>query len=261
MYLPTYLQRINYTGPLTPSTETLHALHVAHLLAVPFENLDIHLGRPIILDEAALYHKIVKQRRGGFCYELNGLFAALLRELGFNVTRLSARVARADGSFGPDFDHMALLVELEQRWLVDVGFGDSFREPLRLDEPGEQVQASGAYRLTSQQTFEVLKTSKVYPAWTLWQQDEAGQWQAQYQFTLQPRHLANYAEMCHYHQSSPESHFTQRRICSLATPEGRVTLSNWHLIITQNGQRREQLLTDRTELTSTLRDYFSVVLD
>ena len=99
-------------------------------------------SRPIILEDEALFTKIVEHRRGGFCYEANGLFAALLRALGFDVAMLSAEVARAGGGFGPDFDHMTLTVALEQRRLVDVGFGDSFREPLRLDEQGEQVQAT-----------------------------------------------------------------------------------------------------------------------
>src|SRR5919199_4974405 len=114
MDIQAYLERINYHGPLDPSAETLRELHVAHLLAVPFENLNIGMGWPIVLDESALFDKIVVQRRGGFCYELNGLFAALLRALGFHVTMLSAAVARRDGSFGPDFDHMALLVTLEE---------------------------------------------------------------------------------------------------------------------------------------------------
>ncbi len=99
-------------------------LQVAHLLAVPFENLSIHAQQPIVLEDTALFTKIVERRRGGFCYEANGLFAALLREMGFDVAMLSAGVARAEGGFGPDFDHMALMITLEQRWLVDVGFGD-----------------------------------------------------------------------------------------------------------------------------------------
>jgi len=95
---------------------------------VPFENLDIHLKRPIVLEDNALFDKIVTRKRGGFCYELNGLFAALLRALGFDVVMLSAGVANPEREFGPDFDHMALLVTLEQSWLADVGFGDSFVE-------------------------------------------------------------------------------------------------------------------------------------
>jgi N-hydroxyarylamine O-acetyltransferase len=249
MNLSAYLQRLNYTGSLDPNAETLRALHQAHLLAIPFENLDIHLGRPIVPDEAAFFDKIVEQRRGGFCYELNGLFAALLRELDFEVTMLSARVAGENGNFGPEFDHLTLLVQLEKRWLADVGFGEGFREPLQLDKPGEQKQAAGMYRLTQEDE-----------AWIYWLHDEAKGWQAQYRFTLQPRQLADFAEMCHYQQSSPQSHFTQKRVCSLATPEGRVTLSDNRLIITRHGQRQERELSSPAEQEAALRDYFGVEL-
>ncbi|MBE7550359.1 MAG: arylamine N-acetyltransferase [Anaerolineales bacterium] len=255
-----YLQRINYTGPLEPTAETLRALHLAHLLAVPFENLDISLGRPIIPDETAFFRKIVERRRGGFCYELNGLFAALLRELGFDVTLLSARVARESGGFGPEFDHLTLLVRLEERWLADVGFGDCFREPLRLDEPGEQRQKMGSYRLSVGQTAEVSKTSAVYETRTLWELSQEAGWQPQYRFTLQPRRLADFAGMCYYHQRAPESHFTQKRVCSLATPEGRITLSDSRLIVSQNGQRAERELSSQAEVEAALREWFRVSL-
>src|ERR1700722_7100901 len=96
-----YLDRIAYAGSREPSANTLRALHRAHMLAVPFENLDIHIGRPIVCDEAGFFHKLIDERRGGFCYELNGAFAASLRTLGFEVTLLSARVATADGRHGP----------------------------------------------------------------------------------------------------------------------------------------------------------------
>src|SRR5918912_1986724 len=108
MDVAAYLDRIDYRGPLEPTAETLRRLHVAHLLAVPFENLNIGMGWPIVLDQDALFAKIVVRRRGGFCYELNGLFAALLRTLGFDVVMLSAGAASATAGFGPDFDHMAL---------------------------------------------------------------------------------------------------------------------------------------------------------
>src|SRR3954469_4622706 len=110
MDLQAYLRRINYPGNQAPTAAILCELHRAHLLAVPFENLDIHLGRAISLNQDALFNKIVTRRRGGFCYELNGLFALLLRGLGFEVTLLAAGVARADGGFGPEFDHMTLHV-------------------------------------------------------------------------------------------------------------------------------------------------------
>src|SRR5258708_22032942 len=122
MNLAAYLTRIGYKGSLQVSAEALRQLHLAHVLAVPFENLDIHLGRLSVLQEEAFCRKIVEERRGGFCYEQNGLFAAVLRDLGFPVTLLSARV----GEGSPEFDHLTLLVPLEERWLADVGFGESF---------------------------------------------------------------------------------------------------------------------------------------
>jgi len=128
--------------------QSLRRLHKKHLLSIPFENLDIHLGPPIILSEDAFYEKIITHRRGGFCYELNGSFAALLTSLGFNVRMLSARVARRNGGFTPEFDHMTLLVTMKDRWVVDVGFGESFTEPKRLDFEGPQTDNGRVYRIT-----------------------------------------------------------------------------------------------------------------
>jgi len=248
-----YLERINYYGSLAPTAETLRALQVAHLLAVPFENLSIHAGQPIVLEDDALFTKIVENRRGGFCYEANGLFAALLRALGFDVAMLSAEVANAEGEFGPNFDHMTLMVSLDQRWLVDVGFGDSFREPLLLDEPGEQVQGSRAYQIVSEGSYLVLR-----------RRDEGDQWKAQYRFTLKTYTYADYAEMCHYHQTSPLSHFTRSRICSRTTKEGRITLSEMRFITTSESGagevRHERTLTSEEEYADVLRERFGIVL-
>jgi N-hydroxyarylamine O-acetyltransferase len=250
MDVQAYLDRIGYRGPLAPTAETLRALQVAHLLSVPFENLSIHAGQPIVLDDESLFDKVVVRRRGGFCYELNGLFAVLLRALGFQVAKLSASVARADGTFGPDFDHMSLLVTLEERWLADVGFGDSFREPLRLDERGEQLEGVRAFRIDEDGDHLVLL-----------RRDGAGKpWQPQYRFTLQPHEYADNAAMCRYHQTSPESHFTQRTVCSLATPEGRVTLSGMRLITTRGGERQERVVESEEERTVLLRELFGVVV-
>jgi N-hydroxyarylamine O-acetyltransferase len=245
-----YLDRINYHGPLAPDAGTLRELQVAHLLAVPFENLSIHAGQPIVLEDDVLFTKIVENRRGGFCYEANGLFASLLRALGFDVAMLSAEVANAEGEFGPNFDHMALMVSLDQRWLVDVGFGDSFREPLLLDERGDQVQGSRAYRILSDGARLVLK-----------QRDEGDEWKAQYRFTLQTYAYPDYAEMCRYHQTSPQSHFTRARICSRATEEGRITLSGMRFITTSDrGGRQERTLTSEEEYAAILREQFGIVM-
>ena len=248
MDIKAYLERINYHGSLEPTAETLRALQVAHLLTVPFENLSIHARQPIVLEDEALFAKIVEHRRGGFCYEANGLFAALLRALGFDVVMLSAEVANGEGGFGPDFDHMALMVTLEQRWLVDVGFGDSFREPLLLDERGEQAQDNRAYCIHPDGSYLILM-----------QREDEGEWKAQYRFTLRPHEYDDYAEMCHYHQTSPQSHFTRGRICSRATNEGRVTLSEMRFIKTsKNGERQEQTLTSQEEYAAVLREHFGI---
>jgi N-hydroxyarylamine O-acetyltransferase len=245
-----YLERINYHGSLTPSADTLRELQLAHLLAVPFENLSIHAKQPIVLADEALFSKIVRRRRGGFCYECNGLFAALLRALGFEVAMLSAEVADADGVFGPAFDHMTLMVSLEQRWLVDVGFGDSFLEPLRLDEPGEQPEGSRAYQILTDGSL-----------FTLMQRIDDGEWKDQYRFTLQPHTYDDFAEMCTYHQTSPQSHFTRARICSLATAEGRVTLSDMRFITTSlNNEKHERNVTNEEEYATILRESFGVVM-
>lgn len=247
MEIQDYLQRIKYSGPLTPSAEVLRRLQHSHLLTVPFENLSIHSHEAIVLTDDALFEKIVVRKRGGFCYELNGLFAALLRELGFDVAMLSAQVANAEGVFGPDFDHMTLLVTGEQRWLVDVGFGDSFLEPLLLDETGEQVQGERAYRIASEGARRVL-----------WQRLPGEDWKPDYRFTLQPFQYADYAAMCEYHQTSPNSHFTKARICSRATPSGRTTLSGMRLIETEHGERKERLVNSETEYSAILFETFGV---
>lgn len=244
-----YLNRINYSGPFNPSAENLRQLQLAHLLSVPFENLSIHSGEPIILNDEALFNKIVVRRRGGFCYELNGLFAALLRALGFNVQMLSASVANAQGEWGPEFDHMTLVVTLQQRWLVDVGFGDSFIEPLALDERSQKVQRTRAYRIEDAGDRLILSQS-----------DQSDNWKPQYRFNLQPHVYGDYAEMCLYHQTSPQSHFPQRRICSLLTADGRITLSQGRLITTRGNAKEERELNDGAEVAKVLREQFDIVL-
>jgi N-hydroxyarylamine O-acetyltransferase len=244
-----YLKRINYAGPLAPTADTLRQLHVRHLLSVPFENLSIHWGEPIVLTDEALFEKVVRRGRGGFCYELNGLFAALLRTLGFDVVMLAGGVLDHRGEFRPDFDHMPLMVRLAQRWLVDVGFGDCFREPLLLDERGDQVQGRRAYRLEEVGDGHLV----------LLRRAEDGEWKAQYRFGLEPHVYADYVSMCRYHQTSPESWFSQGRICSLATEDGRVTLSEMRLIITRGGHREERELKSEAEYMNVLREQFGVV--
>lgn len=249
MDVQAYLKRINYEGSLTPTAETLRQLHLAHLLTVPFENLSIHAREPIVLEDEALFRKIVNRRRGGFCYELNGLFAALLRALGFEVAMQSAQVANPEGGFSRDFDHMTLMVSMQERWLADVGFGDSFVEPLRLDERGAQVQRDRRYRIVADGEWLIMQRA-----------DNGDEWKSQYRFTLEPFQYADYTEMCEYHQTSPQSHFTQGRICSRLTPRGRISLSEMRLITTELGRRQEQTAATQEEYDELLHKFFSIVM-
>lgn len=249
MNVSAYLARIGFSGSAPPTSETLRDLHVAHMRTVPFENLDISLGREITCDEQRFLDKIVHQRRGGFCYELNGAFAALLRELGFSVGLLSARVSREDGSASAEFDHMALRVDLDEPWLVDVGFGDSFLAPLRLKPEIEQEQSSGRFRIVQVGDVMILQRMR-----------EGEFWKSLYQFTLTPRQLSDFEPRCHFQQTSPESHFTQQRICTMPTADGRLTLSDLKLIRTIGERREEQIFGSEEEWRSTLRDLFGVQL-
>jgi N-hydroxyarylamine O-acetyltransferase len=249
MDIQAYQQRINYRGSLDLTAETLRSLQVAHLLAVPFENLSIHSREPIVLDDEALFDKIVTRRRGGFCYELNGLFAAFLRALGFKVDMLSAGGAHQEGGFDSDFDHMTLMVTLEERWLVDIGFGDSFSEPLLLDYHGEQVQGESAYQIVPDNDHFILR-----------QRDGVGEWTNQYRFHLQPYAYIDYVDRCHYQQTSNESHFTKGRVCTRATTTGRITLSEMKLTTTvKGGQKEERVVKDEQEYATLLREQFGIV--
>jgi len=185
-----YLDRIGYDGPTEPGLITLTGLQRAHMLSVPFENLDVHLGRRLVLDPAANFEKIVGRRRGGWCFELNGLFGWLLEQLGFDVTLLGSRVDIGDDR-GSDLAHLLLRVDLDQPYIVDVGFGEGAFEPVPL-----AAVADGR--------IDHLDDHRVV-------------------FTLQPRSLAEFQPMCDRLQTVPESVFVRSRFALLALPDGRLT--------------------------------------
>ena len=249
MDVDAYLHRVKYDGPREPSLAMLRVLHRQHLRTVPFENLDIALGKLIELDPQLLYEKIVVRRRGGYCYELNGLFHDLLRALGFNVCMLSAQVRRDDGSFGPEFDHMLLKVMLDDPWIADVGFGDSFVDPLLLVSGAGHEECGKLFGVTIQEGV-----------WELFKQDNDGR-VTLYRFSDTPRQLSDFENMNQYQQTSPESGFTRRRICTRATSQGRITLAGMHFIVTSSGLRDERLLESQVELRRCLRERFGVKLD
>jgi N-hydroxyarylamine O-acetyltransferase len=248
-----YLDRIGLAETPAPDAAGLRALHRAHLLAVPFENLDIHIGRWIELEPAALERKVVGERRGGFCYELNGAFAALLAAVGFEVRRLEARVRKADGGFGPPFDHMLLRVRCpgeKGEWLADVGFGDCFLEPLRLEPGVDQDDPAGRFRIDRVDGELELRRRAA----------DGGRWGPEHRFGLHEHELGAYRAMCRHHQSSPRSPFTKGRVCSLATPNGRITLRDNRLIVTEGGQRTERQIDGEAAWTRALEEHFGVRL-
>ncbi len=252
-----YLQRIAYEGPMDPTQDTLAKLSRAHLLAVPFENLDVILGEEILLDEERVYGKIVERWRGGFCYELNGLFALLLRDLGFEVDLLAMQFAEDDG-YGPERDHLTLLVRApddDNRWLTDVGAGrHSLVTPVALDDPAEQPHPhDGAVQC-------VVRGSGDF--WHLWRREIDGDWQELYRFTLQPHAWDAFTAMCHHHQTSPDSPFTQRRRCTRLTPTGRITLLDDLLTITEPTRHRrvERHLRGQPAIDAVVRKHFGIGL-
>lgn len=240
-----YLRRIGARRPARPDADVLRDLQERHLLAVPFENLSIHLGEPIDLDEAALIDKIVHRRRGGFCYELNGAFAALLRALGYPVLLLAARMFE-DDTPGPPFDHLALRVDAPEPLLVDVGAGRFARRPLRLDSRADQHDVEGVFRIVETPTgdLDVLRDGRPV-----------------YRLETRPRELADFGVACWWHQTSPGSTFTRSLTCSRATPTGRVTLSGTRLVRTEHGRRTEQELAGDAAVLAAYRTHFGIELD
>jgi N-hydroxyarylamine O-acetyltransferase len=242
-----YLNRVGVPAPAVMDAAALRALHRAHQLAVPFENLSIHLAEPISLDEGDLIGKIVRRRRGGFCYELNGAFALLLEALGARVSRVAARVY-GEAGLSPPFDHLALVVRPADGsgpWLADVGFGSHSDYPLRLDARGEQDDPAGRFRLADADDgdIDVLKDG-----------------QPQYRLETRDRSLADCIPTCWFQQTSPLSHFTRSTICSRRTEEGRVSISGRTLIQTQDGSRTEQQIDTDDALLAAYRDHFGVEL-
>lgn len=241
-WIETYLARLGVGERPAATGEALAALQLAHLLHVPFENLSIHRGERIVLEPVWLHDKLVSRRRGGFCYELNGLFAELLAALGFRVERLAARVFGDDGALGIPFDHLCLRVD--GTWLVDVGFGDSFVRPLRLDERGPQHDGRRGFRIVADGAEAAIVEDAGRPA---------------FRFEHAPHALADFAAGCAYHQTSPDSPFTRRRIVSRLTPTGRITLRDQRLITTDlAGARHESPVPDDATRRQLASEHFGL---
>lgn len=197
--LGAYLDRVGHTGPLGTTHATLAALQAAHMARVPFENVDVRLGRPIRLDLDSLQAKLVRGRRGGFCFEQNTLFAAVLRAVGFRVHTLEARVRPPEATAPLPRTHMTLRVDFEGRsWISDVGFGaDGPLHPVPLDgAPSEQP--GGTYRVAREEA-DVLVLRR----------GGRGGWRDLYAFTLRPALPIDYEVACYFTATHPGSPFVK----------------------------------------------------
>lgn len=240
-----YLARISHPAVRAADRESLASVQDAHVRSVPFENLDIHLGVPLTLDVHGLFDKVVVRRRGGFCFELNGLFHALLASLGYDAWLVEARQLEGGGSLGPRYDHARILTVVGGETLLsDVGNGASPRGPIRLVEEDQTI---GHQRYRVRRHGDQLISDRFTD----------GEWQSGWTFDTQPRELTDLAERCHYHQHAPESHFTQKPLCSLVTEDGHVTLSDRTLIVTKDDERSESSVEDPLAV---LRERFAIAI-
>lgn len=245
-----YLNRIGIDETnVAPTVGTLSLLQRQHLLNVPFENLDIAGKRPIVLDTDRFYRKIVEEKRGGFCYELNGLFNELLREIGYKTRLVSAKVFNPKTKeFGPEFDHMMIVISNGgDEFIADVGFGDFIAEPLRIEVDVEQTEREGVFVIRRNDNYSFVVAKKVDHAWV-----------PECRFASVGRQLSEFAGMCEFHQTSPESHFTRGNICSLMTENGRKTLTGNSFITTANGVKTETAVASAEEFDRILKQEFQI---
>lgn len=259
-----YLRRLGADQPAWPTVDALRELHLRHLLTVPFENLSIHLGEEIVLEEKRLLDKVVEARRGGFCYELNGAFGALLAALGYDVALLAARVYGDGGRLGIPYDHLALRVRTVDGGdrLADVGFGAHCHLPLAFGERGEQKDPGGTFRIVEAgpDAAGVRGGHGTVEAADL---DVSRDGRPVYRLEVRPRTLGDFTAGAWWHSTSPASHFTRSPVCSRITEDGgRITLSGRRFTVTApDGTRQEREIAADDEVLALYRERFGIALD
>ncbi|HVX63670.1 MAG TPA: arylamine N-acetyltransferase [Pirellulales bacterium] len=246
--LDAYLDRIAYRGGLEPTLETLEEIHFAHARHIPFENLDVLLGRPIRLDLASLQAKLVQGCRGGYCFEQNELLAAVLERLGFTVTRLAGRVRMGAGASIRPRSHMMLQVHLDgHSWLADVGFGSAgLLKPVRLIPDEISPQFAWAYRLVREGELWVLQFLL------------AGQWTDLYAFTLEPQYPIDYEVASYFTSTHPRSIFLKMLLVQRPGAEVRYVLRDRELSITRGDETASQPIETDDKLLAVLAETFGL---
>lgn len=244
-----YLQRIDVAGQQQPSLAFLKTLHRQHLLHIPFENLDIHWGREILLDYEKLFHKVVDEKRGGFCHELNGLFFVLLTQLGFQCYLAAARMPQPGGELSPNFEHMCVLAQVENElYLCDVGFGKGPIYPLRISSSDLQMSFNQFYRVRQEGNT----------GWWLEESDNGLDFEKKYLFSPKERGIVEFVDRCQYQQRSDDSHFRKQKMITQLTPDGRKTLTEKVLIVTSRGQKKEHYLLNEDDFYIKLEEHFYI---
>ena len=248
--IDSYFDRIDYNGGTDISEETLYELHVSHTLNIPFENLDVYYKKPVLLDEASLFNKIVKNRRGGYCFEMNGLFSIVLKRIGFKITDLLAR-GTLDGINYTAKTHQVLLVEInEKKWLADVGFGnDGIIAPLLLKEDQDQKQFAHTYCLLKDPKYGYVLQKKIKDKYV-----------SLYAFDMNKCHPIDFIMSNHFTATFPESFFTKMRMCTMPTRKGRITLTDKQLKTVKNGVISETAVENDDRFNVILKEYFKLDL-
>jgi N-hydroxyarylamine O-acetyltransferase len=245
MSLSDYLKRIGFTGTARPDLATLRAMHRAHAHTVPFENLDVQLRRPVSLSTDAIYEKVVIRRRGGWCYELNGLMCWALREIGFDVTRMSAgvmRIAMGDVQLG---NHLCLLVRIDRPYLVDIGFGSSMIEPVAL-EHGNRDDAP--YQL------DLAETEDGY--WRFTEHVRGAPFS--FDFKAVPADESVFAAKCEYLQTNAASPFVQNLVVQRRVDDSHLSLRGRVFTRTDALDEEKRILESAEELVACLRERFDL---
>jgi len=247
-----YLKRIGYIDQIKLDEATLIALHRQHVFQVPFEVLDIHFNLPFELNFEAIYDKVINRQRGGFCYELNYLFYRLLTHLGFKACIISSRIYDTQGVLGPEYDHMSILVELHQeRWLLDVGYGDLLIAPLKITD-----------RQVIQDQFKYFKIEPIdIQSYLLSESLDGHSFTKRYTFSTIPRQLSDFEAQFAFKKSAAESHFVQNLICTLPHQTGRYSIVNNKHIVTHQGAKTTKLIKNEAELMTLLNNQFNIYLE
>ncbi len=246
MKLHRYLRRIGYSGPLSPTKQTLRNLHRHHLLAIPFENVDIQLGLVPSLDRDAIFEKIVLRERGGWCFEMNLLFAWALEQIGIRAETIGATVHRSKPVPGASIDPLALLVHLDEPYLADVGFGNGSLIPTPLVE-GTFNDGRFDFKLTWHGKY-----------WRFYNHRDNG---ATYDFTGEPIGSATIEAANRSLATTSESPFVQTLVCARLSDDGVTTLTNGMLRILSHDRIDEQTAASEAALARILRDRFGIALD